>query len=54
MSTKVSSHYSDIIPVDRPIVNLPENLDPNWVSGFVAGYVSKKIFIRFTKYKLFN
>lgn len=25
------------VPVDRPIVTLPETLDPNWVSGFTSG-----------------
>lgn len=53
MSSKVLSHYSDIIPVDKPIVNLPENLDPNWVSGFVAGDGGFSIYVRPAKdYKL--
>jgi LAGLIDADG endonuclease len=37
VSNKVLNHFSNIKPFDRPVFNLPENLDPYWVSGFVAG-----------------
>jgi hypothetical protein len=37
MSSTVKLAFPDIIPVERPIVLLPENLNPYWVSGFVAG-----------------
>nr|YP_009517192.1 LAGLIDADG homing endonuclease [Blastosporella zonata]AYE93089.1 LAGLIDADG homing endonuclease [Blastosporella zonata] len=37
MSKKVLNYYPDIKPVTRPKVELPLNLNPHWVSGFVAG-----------------
>jgi hypothetical protein len=37
MSSTVKLAFPDVIPVERPIVTLPENLNPNWVSGFCAG-----------------
>ena len=36
-SKKVLSFFPDIKPLDRPLFNLPVELDPFWVSGFVAG-----------------
>ena len=45
-SKKVLKHYPDILPAGRPIVNLPENLNPQWVSGFVAGDGGFSIYIR--------
>ena len=29
--------FPNIYPVDRPIIELPENIDPNWIAGFVTG-----------------
>nr|UEV87080.1 hypothetical protein [Grifola frondosa] len=37
LSPKVLSAFPDIVGVDKVIVNLPERLHPEWVSGFVAG-----------------
>lgn len=36
-ATKVLSAFPDIVGVDKVKFNLPENLHPEWVSGFVAG-----------------
>lgn len=46
VSKKVSNYYPDIIPVDKPIINLPNNLNPQWVSGFVAGDGGFSIYVR--------
>lgn len=37
MSKQVTKIYSTIEPYPKIISSLPKNLDPNWVSGFVAG-----------------
>ena len=37
ISPKVLSAFPDIVGVDKVKINLPENLHPEWVSGFVAG-----------------
>ena len=37
LSPKVTVAYPNVIPADRVRVNLPTNLNPEWVSGFVAG-----------------
>lgn len=29
--------FWDVKPVQRPVVKLPKNLDPNWLSGFSTG-----------------
>lgn len=49
VSKKVLSHYPDILPADKPIVNLPSNLNPQWVSGFVAGDGGFSIYVRRAK-----
>ena len=46
VSTKVLNHYPNILPVDKPTINLPENLNPQWVSGFVAGDGGFSIYVR--------
>lgn len=46
VSKKVLSHYPDILPADKPIVNLPSKLNPEWVSGFVAGDGGFSIYVR--------
>jgi len=46
VSKKVLSHYPNITPFEKPVINLPDNLDPNWVSGFV--------FFFFFGYKISN
>ena len=35
VSKKVLEYYPNIIPVDKPVIKLPDNLHPQWVSGFV-------------------
>lgn len=37
VSNKVLKYYPGIVPADKPVISLPENLNPQWVSGFVAG-----------------
>ena len=37
ISPKVLSAFPNIVGVDKVKVNLPDILDPDWVSGFVAG-----------------
>lgn len=46
---KVLSHYPDILPADKPFVTLPSNLNPHWVSGFVAGDGGFSIYVRSAK-----
>lgn len=46
VSKKVLNHYPDILAVDKPSINLPENLNPQWVSGFVAGDGGFSIYVR--------
>lgn len=37
VSPKVAQYYPNIEAVLKPVIELPKTLDPNWVSGFVAG-----------------
>jgi hypothetical protein len=37
VSSKVTKYYPNIEVVDKPNIKLPLTLNPNWVSGFVAG-----------------
>jgi len=37
VSPKIAQYYPDIKPFNRPVFELPNNLNPYWVSGFVAG-----------------
>jgi len=46
MSKKVLKDYPNIISANKPIINLPANLNPQWVSGFVAGDGGFSIYIR--------
>ena len=46
VSKKVLNYYPDILPAERPIINLPENLNPQWVSGFVGGDGGFSIYVR--------
>lgn len=48
-SKKVLSHYPDILPIDKPIISLPENLNPHWVSGFSGGDGGFSIYVRLAK-----
>ncbi len=45
--------------MDKPVIDLPENLNPQWVSGFVAGDGGFSIYIRncedyILKYKVYS
>ena len=46
ISKKVLMYYPNIKPVIRHSVNLPLNLNPHWVSGFVSGDGGFSIIIR--------
>lgn len=53
VSEKVQKYFAGIIPADKPVVYLPENFNPQWVSGFVAGDGGFSIYVRQAKdYKL--
>ena len=45
-SKKVLHHYPNILPADKPIINLPNNLNPQWVSGFTGGDGGFSIYVR--------
>lgn len=49
MSKKASQTYPDVIPAPRPLISLPDNLNPQWVSGFVAGDGGFSIYVRSTE-----
>lgn len=44
--SSVLKYYPKILPVYRPVINLPGNLNPHWVSGFVAGDGGFSIYVR--------
>ena len=46
ISKKVLSFYPDIKPFGRPVITLPLNLNPQWVSGFVAGDGGFSIYVK--------
>ena len=46
VSKKVLKYYPDILPSDKPFINLPDSLNPQWVSGFVAGDGGFSIYVR--------
>lgn len=37
LSQKLINSFPNIIPVERPFVEAPENFDPNWIVGFTEG-----------------
>jgi hypothetical protein len=39
ISKNVLKYYADIMPYGKPVVSLPDSLNPDWVSGFVAEMV---------------
>ncbi len=49
VSNKVSKIYPNIVPADIPTVLLPDNLNPEWVSGFVAGDGGFSIYVQQAK-----
>uniref|UniRef100_UPI001FA6F97F hypothetical protein n=1 Tax=Ciborinia camelliae TaxID=647257 RepID=UPI001FA6F97F len=46
VSKKVLKYYPNILPFPKAIINLPDNLNPQWVSGFVAGDGGFSVYIR--------
>jgi hypothetical protein len=36
LSDELKCSFSGVIPVPRPTVKLPENIDPHWLAGFVS------------------
>ena len=49
VSKKVQEYFPNIIPADKPVISLPDNLNPQWVSGFVAGDGGFSIYVRAAK-----
>ena len=49
VSKKVQKYFSNIIPINKPIISLPDNLNPQWVSGFVGGDGGFSIYVRSAK-----
>lgn len=46
MSKNVLKHYPDIIPYGKPVVSLPDSLNPDWVSGFSSGNGGFSIYVK--------
>lgn len=46
ISNKVLQYYPNLKPADIPVIKLPNNLNPEWVSGFVAGDGGFSIYVR--------
>nr|YP_009868579.1 LAGLIDADG endonuclease [Ophiocordycipitaceae sp.]QKG63774.1 LAGLIDADG endonuclease [Ophiocordycipitaceae sp.] len=46
ISNKVKKYFSNIIPANKPMKYLPENLNPQWVSGFVGGDGGFSLYVR--------
>ena len=46
VSPKITKHYPNIIASERPEFSLPDILEPQWVSGFIAGDGGFSIIIR--------
>ena len=34
---KLAAFFQDVVPVERPLVKLPQAIDPNWLAGFASG-----------------
>ena len=49
LSDKLTKAFSDVIPVKRPLVELPQTIDPHWLAGFVSGEGYFMIKIRASK-----
>jgi hypothetical protein len=49
VSKKVQKNFPNIIPADKANISLPDNLNPQWVSGFVAGNGGFSIYTQPTK-----
>lgn len=46
---KVKEYFPNIMPIDKPVISLPDTLNPQWVSGFVAGDGGFSIYVRAAK-----
>lgn len=46
ISKKVQEYFPNIMAADKPVISLPETLNPQWVSGFVAGDGGFSIYVR--------
>lgn len=42
LSDILKAAFTNTIPVQRPLVEIPKKIDPNWLAGFTAaeGFVS--------------
>ena len=49
LSDKLKLAFADVVPVERPRVELPKTIDPNWLAGFTDGEGSFMIIIRASK-----
>ena len=45
LSEKLKAAFPDVVPVERPEVELPQTIDPNWLSGFTSAEGCIKIAI---------
>jgi hypothetical protein len=45
-SKNVLKYYADIRPYGKPVVSLPDSLNPDWVSGFVAGDGGFSVYVK--------
>jgi hypothetical protein len=46
LSEELQNAFPNIVSVARPIIELPENIDPDWLAGFVSGSPSQGLPIR--------
>ena len=37
LSEKLQVAFPDVVTVERPLVELPQTIDPNWLAGFTSG-----------------
>ena len=37
LSEKLKVAYPDVFPVERPLVEVPKTIDPQWLAGFTSG-----------------
>jgi hypothetical protein len=49
VSKNILNHYPNIVPCHKPHIHLPHRLNPQWVSGFVAGDGGFSIYVRGAK-----
>ena len=52
LSDKLKVAFPDVVPVERPLVELPQKIDPHWLAGFTSGEGSIYINIKKSKTKL--